>query len=215
MTGLFDELGKKLEAEHNDTGRPVEDIAEELLNDPDVVEQLKWDAANRLIKRKHTNDKNDWLENDLPRQQLQLPFGEAEFAIDDSKVRYIREDGTEDFKPARYSTGAEREESFRDKAETLRRRARVADKQKEREERQNDLAAQLGLDLRNEIWDKIRHQHTKCWRCGGGWRAGDPFEGGHWDKPESQGGTQETWEHRSCNRSLQDNPTTERLDEDG
>lgn len=214
MTGLWDELGKKVNEEHHDTGRPVEDIAEELLNDPDVLEQVKWDALGRLVRRKRAEDTRDWLENDDPRQQLQLPFGEAELTIDDAPVRYTREDGTVDFKPARYSTGAEREESFRDKAETLRRKARIADKQKEREERQNDLAARLGLDLRNEVWDQLRHRETKCWRCGDGYRLGDPFERGHVDKPESQGGTAIAWEHRSCNRSAQDNPTTERLDGD-
>jgi hypothetical protein len=60
----------------------------------------------------------------------------------------------------------------------------------------------------NTSWDEVKHRAdgTTCWRCGLGWRSGDPFEQGHSDRPQSQGGVKVEWEHRSCNRSAKDNP---------
>jgi hypothetical protein len=86
--------------------------------------------------------------------------------------------------------------------------ARRAVLDRQQEEHVRDVAAAEGLDV-TRTWDQLVHGDTICWRCGEGWRADDPFEGGHVGMPLSKGGTRVEWEHASCNRSARAGVTSE------
>lgn len=168
--------------------------------------QIEWDAEASLLKLLMGKQKKAWAEP-TGMDQLRFDLGGHEVSIADAPVRYIDEDGQERFKPARHSSAIERVASHEAKVQHHQSWARRSEAEHTREIQQNALLATLGVDL-SATWDQIRHKDNSCWRCGLGWRAGDPFEMGHCDRPESQGGVEVAWEHRSCNRSAQDNPVS-------
>jgi hypothetical protein len=193
----IEDINELLEA-----GRPADEAVHQVISNFSgvIIAAAEADVSNAL----HCKQKKAWAEpNDM--HQLRFEFDGYEFSTSDAPVRYIDADGQERFKPARFSTGSERVDSFAAGVQHHLSKARYFEGAYSRESQQNAKMIAVGLDP-EKIWDENRHQHTKCWRCGLGWRAGDPFERGHSDRPESQGGTQVEWEHRSCNRSAQDNP---------
>jgi hypothetical protein len=174
------------------------------------------DAEERLNRRFKQRLKDEWAEP-APREnlnQLRFNLGDIEIAVADTPVRVVHPDGHEELKPASRSTGAEREDSIAARIQHHVSHVRRAEGEHRREVEQNHAAEALGLRIRDVAFDDLRHQATgtKCWRCGLGWRAGDPFERGHSDRPASQGGVVVEWEHRSCNRSCRDNPVARPLE---
>jgi hypothetical protein len=194
-----------------DDGKQPEDAVLEIL--PEYEAEMRWEAEMTLLRKFKQQQKDLWAEPRDDMDQLRFNLEGFEFAIADAPVRYIDEDGEERFKSSRFSTGSEREESHSARHQHHISWARRSEADHSREREQNALLEQMGIDT-EQPWDKLRHTNTVCWRCGEGWRAGDPFEHGHRDKPESQGGVEIAWEHRSCNRSAQDNPVAELPDED-
>lgn len=175
----------------------------------DFESTILLDAEFKLIKSMTSKQTKRWAEPPVDMPQLRFELEGVEFAVPDTPVRWIDEEGDERFKPARQSTGDEREASLEARIDHHQNWVRRTEAEHRREVEQNSNAAQLGVDLATVPWDMVRHMSTTCWRCGGGYRAGDPFEYGHVDKPASQGGRQVAWEHRSCNRSAGDSPVTE------
>jgi hypothetical protein len=169
---------------------------------------LLLEAESRLLAAHKKLAKKQWAEPEDRPDQLRFNYNGFEAAISDTKVRKIDEDGVERFVPARFSTAAERLDSLAARVQHHLSHVRRAEAEHQREERQTAQAFDMGLDLMNTSWDQVRHKAdgTTCWRCGLGWRSGDPFEQGHSDRPQSQGGVKVEWEHRSCNRSAKDNP---------
>lgn len=168
------------------------------------------DAVLDVTKRVKKELKRDWAEPPLNKlDQLQLNFGEVVFKWSDAPVRCVDDHGNVYYKHVRWSTPVERVNSLIARQEHHDSEQRRATAERRSEETQNEIARRAGFDM-DAVQDKWVHDspaaNTKCWRCGLGWRAGDPFEQGHSDRPESQGGTKVEWEHRSCNRSAQDNP---------
>lgn len=177
-----------------------------------VIDELKsvvmLEAEMKLHQRWKANAKREWAEPPERPDQLRFSHDGVEFAIPDTRVRIVDSDGDETFKSAPLTTGNERLDSSYAKIQHHQSIIRRTESEARREEEQIAVAFKVGLDLANNTWSEVMHQtqNTKCWRCGLGWRAGDPFECGHSDKPESQGGVVVEWEHRSCNRSSRDNP---------
>lgn len=163
---------------------------------------------NKLFVQKQ---KKTWAEPD-EMEQLRFDFDGNELSTSDAPVRYIDADGKERFKPARFSTASERINSIEARIQHHLSWVRRSEAEHARENKQNGLLISLGFDI-EATWDEIRHHDTTCWRCGLGWRSGDPFERGHSDRPESQGGVKVEWEHKSCNRSAQDNPVARPSDD--
>jgi hypothetical protein len=194
-----------------DDGKQPEDAVLEIL--PEYEAEMRWEAEMTLLRKFKQQQKDLWAEPRDDMDQLRFNLEGFEFAIADAPVRYVDEDGDERFKPARFSTGSERLDSTAHRIQHHLSWVRRSEAEHSRETEQNAKLIELGIDP-DRPWDKLRHTNTVCWRCGKGWRAGDPFELGHCDKPQSQGGRQVAWEHRSCNRSAQDNPVAELPDED-
>ena len=187
-------------------GEDVREGAVRIIDDMHSV--LLLEAEQRLLRAYRSTKKKEWAEPSDRPDQLRLNFHGEEFAIADTPVRKVDDDGEEYFVPARFATSAERIDSLAARIYHHQSHIRRAEAEHQREERQASAAAAAGLDLMNTPWDEVKHlaEQTTCWRCGLGWRAGDPFEMGHSDKPQSQGGVVVEWEHRSCNRSAKDNP---------
>lgn len=189
-------------AELVEEGRQPEDAVEDVVDE--FASNIRWDAEETLLRSLSKKQKDSWAEPE-PLDQLRFDLGGHEISISDAPVRYVDEDGDERFKPARHSTAIEREDSIAARIQHHLSWVTRSEAEHSRERTQNALMIELGVDL-SKTWDEIRHSDTVCWRCLEGWRPGDPFERGHCDRPESQGGVQVAWEHRSCNRSAQDNP---------
>lgn len=185
-------------------GLHPEDAVRDII--PEYRSQIEWDAEASLLRLVMGKQKKAWAEP-VGMEQLRFELEGHEICTSDAPVRTVDEDGQERFKPARYSTAIEREASLQAKVLHHLSWARRSEAEHTREVQQNGLLASLGVDL-SLTWDEIRHKNNTCWRCGLGWRAGDPFEMGHNDRPASQGGVEVAWEHRSCNRSAQDNPVS-------
>jgi hypothetical protein len=160
-------------------------------------------SLNNLFVQKQ---KKIWAEP-TGMDQLRFDYGGQEFSTSDAPVRFTDDDGKERFKPARFSTAAERSDSLEARTQHHLSWVRRSEAEHARENKQNALFISMGFDI-SKPWDEMRHRDTTCWRCGLGWRAGDPFEKGHSDRPQSQGGVEVDWEHQSCNRSAQDNPVS-------
>lgn len=177
-----------------------------------VIEQLQslvmLEAEMKLHQQWKSNAKREWAEPPERPDQLRFTYNGVELAIPDTRVRLVDTDGDETWVSAQRSTGNQRLESSYARIQHHQSIIRRTESEARREEEQIAVAFDLGLDIANNAWDQERHQAeaTSCWRCGLGWRSGDPFEFGHSDKPESQGGVITEWEHRSCNRSAKDNP---------
>lgn len=214
MTGWIDEINKELDELIEQTGRAAEDLINELL--PKYRNQIDLDAERRALSRFNADKRKAWAEpaDDLGQLRFALN-GYGEVAISASPVRCIGPDNEPFYKSPSHSTGAEREDSHAARIQHHLSWVRRSESELNREREQNAALTLLGVDIENLTWEELRDGDKVCWRCGLGYRAGDPFERGHYDRPESQGGVKTAWEHRSCNRSAQDNPTTERLDEDG
>lgn len=185
----------------DDGHHPADAVREIML---EYRSEMEWDTEAALLKLLSDKQKKAWAEPP-GMDQLRFDLGGHEISISDAPVRYIDDDGEERFKPARHSTAAERLASLEARVQHHQSWVRRSEAEHTREIQQNMLLIDLGADLAAP-WDQMRHADTTCWRCGLGWRAGDPFEIGHCDKPQSQGGVAVAWEHRSCNRSAQDNP---------
>lgn len=192
-------------------GQHPDDAVQEVI--AEFRAEIGIDAEFSLLRSFQKQQKSAWAEPPDDMAQLRFDLNGLEVSISDAPVRYVDEDGEERFKSSRFSTGSEREESHSARYQHHISWARRSEADHSREREQNALLVQMGIDP-EQPWDKLRHTNTVCWRCGEGWRAGDPFEHGHRDKPESQGGVEIAWEHRSCNRSAQDNPVAE-LPDDG
>jgi hypothetical protein len=186
-----------------DDGHRFEDAVDEIVLEYQT--EIRWEAEVKLARAFQNDQKSQWAEPPRNMDQLRFDINGVEIAISDAPVRYVDDEGDERFKPARHSTPSEREESLAARCQHHLSWVRRSEAEHAREREQNALLDTFGLDM-SLTWDQMRHAETICWRCGTGWLAGDPFELGHCDRPESQGGTQIAWEHRSCNRSEQDNP---------
>lgn len=212
MSDWRDKATKELNERMESTGRPVEDCA------PVIVDQftaeIMLEAADRLLKTWKKGRQKAWEEpaDDLPVHRLS--FGGEEFAISDAPIRWVDEDREERFKPARYSTGEEREASLAARGQHHAGWLRRTEAEQQRETRQNAAASVLGVDLYGSVWEDVAvdvEQRT-CWRCGEGAIAGIPWQKGHVDNPKIHGGVEVAWEHRRCNASAQDNPVSDRQD---
>jgi hypothetical protein len=190
-------------AELVDDGKHPEDAARDVR--VDYRSQIDWDAEEALLRAFNKKQKCAWAEPPIDMDQLRFDLGGHEISISDAPVRYVDDDGEERFKPARHSTAYERLDSLTARLQHHQSWVRRTESEHSREVQQNGVLSFMGIDL-DQTWDQIRHTETTCWRCLQGWRAGDPFEFGHRDRPQSQGGVEIAWEHRSCNRSAQDNP---------
>ena len=189
-------------------GKTLADAISEVM--PEFQTEALQDMQNDLAKRVKNELKNIWAEPPVNKlEQGQFDFGEVTFKRSDVPVRCVDDQGNVYYKHPRWSTPAEREDSLSAREDHHRSWMKRSQSELRREQTQNEIARENGFDM-GAVWDEWEHHspaaNTKCWRCGLGWRAGDPFERGHSDRPESQGGTQVEWEHRSCNRSAQDNP---------
>lgn len=185
-------------------GQPADEAVRRIVLDfgDAILSAAEADLGNLFVQKQ----KKMWAEpNGM--DQLRFDYGGHEFSTPDAPVRVIDADGKERFKPARFSTAAERIDSIEARIQHHLSWVRRSEAEHARENKQNGLLISLGFDI-NATWDEIRHVKTVCWRCGLGWRAGDPFEKGHSDRPQSQGGVEIKWEHQSCNRSAQDNPVS-------
>lgn len=177
-----------------------------------VIEQLQslviLEAEMKLHQEWKARAKREWAEPPERPDQLRFTYEGVELAIPDTRVRLVDSDGEPTYNPAQLTTGHQRLDSSYAKIQHHQSIIRRTESEARREEEQIAVAFDLGLDVANNPWNQVRHQAegTLCWRCGLSWRAGDPFESGHSDKPESQGGVVTEWEHRSCNRSARDNP---------
>jgi len=188
-------------------GKNLDDVLQQILADNAV--NIRYDAETRLGNAFKALQRNEWANPAVQEAQLRFDLDGIEFAIPETPVRYIDGDGEERFKSARRSTGEEREASINARHSYHQGHVIRAEAEAQREASQNSLAALQGIDLSTKTWDEIRHSNTVCWRCLQGYRHGDPFERGHSDRPESQGGAQTRWEHMSCNRSEKDNPVAD------
>jgi hypothetical protein len=200
----------KRAAELVNDGTHPEDAVRTLVTE--YRQEIEWDAEEALLKLVTKKQKDAWAEPPADMDQLRFDLDGYEISINDAPVRYVDADGVERFKPARYSTGNERLDSTAARIQHHVSWVKRSEAEHNRELKQNELLISLGQGP-DTTWDQMRHRDTRCWRCGQGWRAGDPFEHGHCDRPESQGGVQVAWEHKSCNRSAKDNPVA-RLDEE-
>ena len=192
----------------------VNDLVESGAHERDAVDvvlkemgvDLMRDAEKRVLVRFNAEKKKLWANLPDRPAQLRMNFGGDEFVISDLPVMIPDGEGGVRLRPARFTTANERIDSHNLRIEHHRSIIVRSESESRREEEQAARAMDLGIDLSNEVWDKVRHKDNTCWRCGLGWREGDAFELGHSDKPESQGGLVLEWEHRSCNRSAGDNP---------
>lgn len=190
-------------------GDTIEDAVRQVV--AQNIDMIRLEAEDKLNREMKQALNHDWAEPAPASQLTQLRFqlDGNDYQIPDTPVKYVREDGTFDFKPASLSTGAEREDSVARRHEHHKSHLQRAEREHTRETRQNAELERLGIPALTRPWMEIRHLVAGdiCWRCGGGYRGpDDPFERGHCDKPASQGGTRVAWEHRSCNRSARDNP---------
>jgi hypothetical protein len=195
--------------------KKVDDLVEGGMDHNDAIletidtyaREIRIAAEIKLNNKFLETQKKRWAEPpDDDMNQLRFSLDGHEFAISDARVRKVLPDGDITFIPAWKSTGEERLASLAARIHHHRNWVTRSEAEHTREHQQINRAFEVGLDLMNSEWGKVRHRDTKCWRCGGGWVDGDPFERGHSDRPRSQGGTEVEWEHRSCNRSAQDNP---------
>lgn len=210
MNGWREEAAKKLEDVWTNDGADPRDAVDVIVEE--FLPQIRRDATLALLRNFKESQKKRWAEPDPDMDQLTLRFGDDVFAIPDTPVRIVDADGDVTYKPARLSTGAERTESIEARIAHHQSHVRRAEQEHTRERQQIARAEIAGIDLWDTPWDQIRHANTSCWRCGLGWRAGDPFEHGHYDAPASKGGVKVDWEHRSCNRQARANPTPERVE---
>lgn len=187
-----------------ESGSDPRDAVEVVLKEMGV--DLMRDAENRVLVRFNAEKKKLWANLPDRPAQLRMNFGGEEFVISDLPVRIPDGEGGVRWRPARFTTATERIDSSNARIRHHQSIIVRSESESRREEEQAARAMDLGIDLFNNVWDKVRHKDNTCWRCGLGWREGDQFELGHSDKPESQGGLVLEWEHRSCNRSAQDNP---------
>lgn len=186
------------------TGMDAHDATRAVITDLRSVVML--DAEMKLHQQWKARAKREWAEPPERPDQLRFTYDGVELAIPETRVQVVDSDGEVTFKSAQLTTGNQRLQSNYAKIQHHQSIIRRAESEAQREERQIASGFDLGLDIANTPWIELRHKDTKCWRCGLGWRAGDPFEMGHSDKPQSQGGVVVEWEHRSCNRSAKDNP---------
>ena len=188
-------------------GKNLDDVLQQIL--ADNATNIRYDAETRLGNAFKAKQRNEWANPAEQETQLRFPLDGMDFAIPETPVRYIDGDGEERFKSARRSTGEEREASINARHSHHLGHLIRSEAEAKREASQNSAASLQGIDLYGTPWDEVRHRDTVCWRCLQGYRHGDPFELGHSDRPESQGGTQTRWEHMSCNRSEKDNPVAD------
>jgi hypothetical protein len=201
-----DELRLKVERKLEE-GVPLGVAFADVSADYQVEIQIEFEARElRQFKRKQ---RERWAEPDPDSSQLRFSFDGFEFAIPDTPVRFVDDDGEEQFKPASVSTGEERLDSSEHRIQHHQSWVRRSEAEHRRELEQIAAANDLNIDLMHTPFEEVRHASTECWRCNEGYRAGDPFERGHRDAPASQGGTVTSWEHRSCNRNAGDNPVAE------
>lgn len=187
----------------------------------DVRQRFGFEIAQQwgvdMLKKLDGFNKKQWEEPkgalDQNPDQLSFDFGGQEFAIPDWPVRVV-EDGEVRFLPARLSNHEQRQRSHHARIEHHRAMQVRVEAESTREVKQNAEMELAGLNTALPF-EQLYHesQGTRCWRCLGGWRYGDPFERGHSDAPRSQGGNVTEWEHRSCNRSSRDNPVARPLDD--
>lgn len=194
----------KRAAELVDDGHHPADAVREIMLD--YRSEIEWDTEASLLNLLTQKQKKAWAEPP-GMEQLRFNLNGNDISIPDTPVRFVDEDGEERFKPARHSTISERLDSNAARIQHHQSWIRRSEAEHQRETLQMEVLIGLGVDI-NMTWDQMRHTNTCCWRCGLGWRAGDPFEMGHCDRPQSQGGTEVSWEHRSCNRSAEDNPVS-------
>lgn len=203
MAKWLDELRLKVERKTAEGVPPAVAIADVTI-EYQLEVMLQFEA--RELRRLKKEQRERWAEPDVDTHQLRFNFEGFEFAIPDAPVRVVDSDGEEQFKPASLSTGEERVDSLAARIQHHAQWVRRSEAEHHREQAQCLAANDLGIDLWHTPFEELRHASTVCWRCGGGYMPGDPFERGHSDAPASQGGTTTEWEHRSCNRRAKDNP---------
>lgn len=199
-----------------DDGEDREDVIAEVADRFSHDINRKW--RDDMLKKLDKHNKSLWEEPqgaiEQNPNQLSFDFGDVAFKIPDWPVRLV-EDGEVKFIPARLSNHEQRQQSHHARIEHHRTMQIRIEAEQQRETTQNAEMELAGLDT-SLPFEQLYHESnvTRCWRCLGGWRAGDPFERGHSDAPRSQGGVVTEWEHRSCNRSAKDNPVARPVDND-
>lgn len=194
-----------------DQGELPEDAVRQVM--ADYSREISYDVESSLLRSFFDQLKKEWAEPPADIEQLRFNLEGHEIAVPDTPVRYVDGDGQVRYKPARFSTAEERLASIEARGQHHQSWVKRCEGEHRREVKQIELLLSLGVDV-TKPHDQLRHASTICWRCGLGWREGDPFEKGHSDRPASQGGTRIEWEHRSCNRSAQDNPVDPTTDEE-
>lgn len=184
-------------------GELAEDAVREVMRD--YQREINNDVELSLLRSLADQFKKEWAEPPAEMEQLRFNLQGHEIAVPDTPVRYVDGDGQVRYKPARFSTAEERLASIEARGQHHQSWVQRCEGEHRREVEQIELLISLGVDV-TKPHDQLRHASTICWRCGLGWREGDPFEKGHSDRPASQGGVRIEWEHRSCNRSAKDNP---------
>jgi len=182
----------KLSRETFDGGRNLMAAISEIVNThPQLVAEF---VTKNLYDTIRTDLRKEWAEP-LQQPPLQLPISGAVEWVPD---RVLLVD--DEFRLRRYATFDEAIESDTARIEHHRGEQERARRDRDKEREVRDIARAEGLDV-TKSWDELTMGEEVCWRCGGGWRPGDPFESGHVGTPGSKGGVQVAWEHASCNRS--------------
>lgn len=208
MTTWRDDAYGEIEKRTKD-GEDVDHVVRDVADRYSV--EIKFQFERDMAKKLRQQMKKEWAEPngidaDDP-DQLSLALGDQVFRIPDWPVRIVADDGSVKFIPAHRSTAEQRQDSNEARIQHHQGWVRRAEAEHSRDREQTAKMARSGLDV-TLPWSGLVHtlNGTLCWRCGLGWRNGDPFERGHSDAPKVQGGTVVEWEHRSCNRSAKANP---------
>jgi hypothetical protein len=200
---VWNEITKRFK-DGEDAEEVIRDVAERFQYD--ITRQWRDDMETKLQR----HNKKLWAPPpgaiNIAPDQLSFEFEGDEYRIPDVPVRIVV-DGDERFIPARLSNYDQRLQSNKARLDHYISQQVRTEAEINRDGLQNAKMEQIGLDT-SQPWERLEHElnGTRCFRCLGGWREGDPFELGHYDAPASKGGVEVRWEHRSCNRSAKANP---------
>ncbi len=180
--------------------------AEEVIRD--VAERFQYDITRQWRDDMETKLRivGPSASMEAAPDQLSFEFEGDQYRIPDVPVRIVV-DGDERFIPARLSNYDQRLQSNKARLDHYISQQVRTEAEINRDGLQNAKMERIGLDT-SQPWERLEHElnGTRCFRCLGGWREGDPFELGHYDAPASKGGVEVRWEHRFCNRSAKANP---------
>lgn len=186
--------------EWDDCADATEAVARAESANPEAVRKLH-DVERRLRAKALANQlRNQWAEPPPDRRELTLPGVEP--CVPDRPI--LKAEGK--IVPRAEATFDEAIRSDGLRVEHHEGEIRKARRDREQERTVKSAAKDAGLDVTKELHE-LRDVDQTCWHCGRGPLPGDPFERGHVGVPNSDGGREVQWEHRSCNRKARDSHT--------